>query len=182
MSYPTTMSPSPSVKSPAARRRGLVVAAAAVLLVVGGGATWYAVGRGDDGGGEVVAVGATGRDGVFEFRMSGVKCGTPTAGSGTAAIRAQGVYCLVAIQVTNRDRTPRNFDGSAQKVFDSSGTPYTSDTGAERQVNPVTWYEAVVPGETVKGQVVFDVPAGTKPTEIEMHETLLSAGVRMALP
>ncbi|GIE06645.1 hypothetical protein Adu01nite_79950 [Paractinoplanes durhamensis] len=180
MTYRTTMPSSHSVHPGPGRTRGVVITVLSVLLLGAGAGAWYFFGGGADDS-EPVALGGAGRDGDFEFVVSGVKCGTPTVGSGAAAIRAQGVYCIVGIQVANRGAAPRRFDGSAQKVLDSSGTEYTSDTGAERQANPVTWYEAVVPGEAVKGQLVFDVPAGTKPTEIEMHETLLSAGVQMRL-
>ncbi|WP_213004450.1 DUF4352 domain-containing protein [Paractinoplanes toevensis] len=165
------------------RRRGWVIAAIAVLLVGGGAAAWYVVGSGDgDGDGAApVALGSAGRDGVFEFVVSEAKCGTKTVGTGAAAATAQGVYCLVGVKVTNRADAPQTFDGSAQKVFDGTGTQYTSDTGAERQANPFSWTEAIVPSETVAGRLVFDVPMGTKLTEIELHETLLSPGVRMAL-
>ncbi|GIF20679.1 hypothetical protein BJ973_001415 [Actinoplanes tereljensis] len=187
MAYHPTMSSSPSV-SPAharhRRRRGGIIAATAVLVVLGGGAVaWFAIGRGGSDGDAAapVVLGSAGRDGVFAFVVTELKCGTKTVGTGTAASTAQGIYCLVGIKVTNRTDTPRTFDGSAQKVFDGTGTEYTSDTSAERQANPFSWTEAIVPSETVAGRLVFDVPAGTKLTEIELHETLLSPGVRMAL-
>ncbi|MEU4237649.1 DUF4352 domain-containing protein [Actinoplanes sp. NPDC026619] len=187
MTNRTTMSSSPSVKSPAARhRRGRTIAVTTVVLLAAAAAAGYATGfgrslfGGDDRPGPVAA-GAVARDGTFEFVVSGVKCGTKTVGTGTAAVTAQGVYCLVGVQVTNRGGGTQHLDGAAQKLYDAGGTQYVGDSGADRQANAEAWSGPIAPGATLTGRLVFDVLEATKPTEIELHETLLSPGVRVTL-
>jgi hypothetical protein len=180
MAYSST-SPSPSVQQrPSTRRRYLAVVA--VLLLAGAAvAYWMRSSIGESRKPVPVAVGAVGRDGDLEFIVSGVKCGTRTAGKGAAAITAQGVYCFVDIQVTNRGGTATHVDGAAQKITDGTGTQYLSDTSADRKANDQAWSDPIPPGGVRSGSLIFDVPQGTKPTEIELHESLLSLGVRVTL-
>lgn len=37
------------------------------------------------------------------------------------------------------------------------------------------------PGNTVKGVLVFDMPKGTTPASIELHDSMLSGGVTVSL-
>ena len=44
-----------------------------------------------------------------------------------------------------------------------------------------TFLEDINPGNSVVGTVVFDVPKGTKVTELELHDSAFSGGVKVAL-
>ncbi|WP_189082424.1 DUF4352 domain-containing protein [Mangrovihabitans endophyticus] len=75
------------------------------------------------------------------------------------------------------------FDGSSQKALDAKGTEYSNDAAAEIDANgdSSTFLEEINPGNQVKGRLIFDVPKSTKLTAIELHDSVFSGGVTVAL-
>ena len=123
------------------------------------------------------------RDGKFEFTVTTVKCGATSVGSDLLSEKAQGEYCLVDVTVKNIGDVPQMFDGSSQKAFDAKGAEYSHDGVAEMYANEgnATFLETINPGNQVKGRLVFDVPKGTALTEVMLHDSPLSGGVRVNL-
>jgi hypothetical protein len=123
------------------------------------------------------------RDGKFEFTVTTVKCGATSVGSDLLSEKAQGEYCLVDVTVKNIGDVPQMFDGSSQKAFDAKGAEYSHDGVAEMYANEgnATFLETINPGNQVKGRLVFDVPKDTALTEVMLHDSPFSGGVRVNL-
>ena len=73
--------------------------------------------------------------------------------------------------------------GSSQKAFDAQGAEYSNDGVAEMYANKgnATFLETINPGNQVKGRLVFDVPKNTTLTEVMLHDSPFSGGVRVNL-
>ena len=123
------------------------------------------------------------RDGKLEFTVTTVKCGATSVGSDLLSEKAQGQYCLVDVTVKNIGDVPQMFDGSSQKAFDAKGAEYSHDGVAEMYANEgnATSLETINPGNQVKGRLVFDVPENTALTEVMLHDSPFSGGVRVNL-
>jgi Domain of unknown function (DUF4352) len=119
----------------------------------------------------------------FEFTVTSVKCGATSVGSDLLGQKAQGEYCLVDVTVRNIGDAPQTFDGSSQKAFDAQGAEYSNDGVAEMYANEgnATFLENINPGNQVKGRLVFDVPKDTTLTELMLHDSPFSGGVRVNL-
>lgn len=123
------------------------------------------------------------KDGKFQFTVKKVECGKKSVGSSLLNQKAQGQFCLVTIKVKNIGDEAQMFAGSNQKAFDAKGTEYSNDTGAEIYANSEaqTFLNEINPGNSVTGKLVFDVPKSTKLTRLELHDSIFSGGVEVAL-
>ncbi|GAA0799327.1 DUF4352 domain-containing protein [Spirilliplanes yamanashiensis] len=123
------------------------------------------------------------RDGKFEFTVTKVACGKTQVGNEFLNQKAQGVYCLVDVTVKNIGKEAQMFSGAAQKAYDGAGTEFSNDGAAEIYANEAaqTFLNDINPGNQVKGKLVFDVPKGTKLTELELHDSIWSGGVKVQL-
>ncbi|GGJ80390.1 hypothetical protein GCM10010123_07900 [Pilimelia anulata] len=170
---------------------------ASTLGLVALAATALACGAGGDGGADTAGstgdapkaaakaarVGQAVRDGKFEFVVAKPTCGRTSVGPAQFGARAQGVYCLVAVTVKNIGKEAQLFSGSSQKAFDAKGIEFSNDGKAEMFANEgsPTFLEEINPGNRVKGNLIFDVPKGTKLARIELHDSPFSGGVDVAL-
>jgi hypothetical protein len=112
-------------------------------------------------------------DGKFAFIVNQVET-SPTFGQ----TRAQGVYFVVSMAVRNVGTEAQFFMMSAQKLKDSAGREYSAgfmDPPFLEEVNNIN------PGLQVSVKLAFDVPPGTKPTQILLHESESSQGVPVNL-
>jgi hypothetical protein len=112
-------------------------------------------------------------DGKFAFIVTQVDT-SPTFGQ----TRAQGVYVVVSIAVRNVGTEAQFFVMSAQKLKDNSGREYSAgfmDPPFLEEVNNIN------PGLQVSVKLAFDVPPGTKPTQILLHESESSQGAAVNL-
>jgi hypothetical protein len=92
--------------------------------------------------------------------------------------RAQGVYVVVSMAVRNVGTEAQFFVMSAQKLKDNSGREYSAgfmDPPFLEEVNNIN------PGLQVSVKLAFDVPPGTKPTQILLHESESSQGAAVNL-
>ncbi|MCO8271798.1 DUF4352 domain-containing protein [Actinoplanes sp. TRM 88003] len=123
------------------------------------------------------------KDGDFQFTVTGVKCGVAKVGSAYLNEKAQGQFCLVSVQIKNIGKEAQTMVDSVQKAFDAKGTEYSVDSGAAIYANEdqQVFFEEINPGNTAKGKLVFDIPKGTKLTTLELHDSLFSGGVKVAL-
>lgn len=124
-------------------------------------------------------------DGKFQFTVTSVKCGQPSVSSADGYITktAQGQYCLVNITANNIGDQSQTLDSTSQYLYDSSNKKYSSDDEATIDISPTdnTFFNAINPGNTVSGTVVFDLPKGVTPTIAELHDSALSGGVKVSL-
>jgi hypothetical protein len=123
------------------------------------------------------------RDGKFEFVVSGMDCSKATLGNEFLNTKAQGKFCVVDVSVKNIGDVPQTFSGSTQKAFDIKGAEFTNDSGAEFYANDnnETFINDINPGNKVNGKVVFDVSKQTTLTTVELHDSVFSGGVKVAL-
>jgi hypothetical protein len=128
-------------------------------------------------------VGDAVRDGKFEFVVSQVDCSRSTVGVEHLKRTAKGRFCVISLSVRNIADGSQYFLGHAQKAFDAAGTKYGDDeiAGVYANHDTGTFLSKLGPGERSSGKLVFDVPRTVRLTTLELHDSLLSGGVRVSL-
>ncbi|AGL21434.1 DUF4352 domain-containing protein [Actinoplanes sp. N902-109] len=123
------------------------------------------------------------RDGKFEFTVTKVDCSRTKVGNSFLNEKAQGKFCQISVTVKNIGKKAQLFDGSSQKALDGDGTEYSNDGEAEIYANDdnATFLNEINPGNQAKGKLIFDVPKSTKLTKLELHDSMFSGGVEVAL-
>jgi len=123
------------------------------------------------------------RDGKFEFVVSRVNCSATSIGIEHLKRTAKGKYCVVSLSVRNIGDGSQYFLGHAQKAYDAAGTAYGNDDIAGLYANrdTQTFLQRLDRGERVAGKLVFDVPKAVKLTTLELHDSLLSGGIKVTL-
>lgn len=160
----------------------ILIAAAGSNAPTGGG-----TGGGVGGAGQVGPVAAglnqAARDGKFEFTVTKVQCGVAQVGDELLNRKAQGQYCLVTVKVTNIGDESRTLAASNQYAFNATGAKYDADSTASIYLDDAgrALYEAINPGNSVNGTIVFDIPKGASLTRLELHDSALSGGVAVNL-
>jgi hypothetical protein len=117
-------------------------------------------------------------DGKFAFTVIKVDPATPKIGDQTA----QGEFIAVHLNVKNIGNEAQTFFPSNQKLKDNAGKSYSDDLTAEEalsQGNSIL--DDINPGLSVDRAVVFDVPQGTEPAAIELHDSAFSDGATVKL-
>jgi Domain of unknown function (DUF4352) len=129
------------------------------------------------------AIGDPVRDGRFEFVVGGVDCSRTTVGREHLKRTAKGRFCVVRLSVRNIADGPKYFLGKAQKAYDATGASYGNDeiAGLYANQNLQASVQRLTPGRTITGKLVFDVPTTVRLTTLELHDSLLSGGVKVAL-
>jgi hypothetical protein len=169
----------------------LVSSVAVMVALFGVGAALVDIGRGDAAPAtpsrsparKAATLKQPVRDGKFEFVVQGVDCSRSTVGVEHLKRTAAGRYCVISLSIRNIADRPQLFLGKAQKVVDAGGKEFRDDEAAGLFANRTTqtFLRKIDPGRQVRGKVVFDVPKSTKLTEIELHDSYFSGGVRVAL-
>jgi uncharacterized protein DUF4352/uncharacterized protein DUF2510 len=152
---------------------------AVMVLFFGGCATLVAMGthaqktRSDSR--VVAAPGEPVLDGNFLFVASEVS----TPANGLSAPRPKGQWMIATVTVRNVDDEPHGFLACNQKLVDSQGHTYTADTTAAVAMNNDSMQIDMDPGTKVTLYVPFDVPPGTQPATVELHDSVFSGGARV---
>jgi hypothetical protein len=127
-------------------------------------------------------IGTPVRDGKFEFTVTSVEPGVAQVGDEYLSQDAQGQYVLVHLTVANIGTEAQYFDGTSQKAFDAEGRQFSADTAAAVYLGDAnSFLNQINPGNTVTGTVVFDVPADAALTRLELHDSMFSGGVEVAI-
>jgi uncharacterized protein DUF4352 len=114
-------------------------------------------------------------DGDFEFMVSEVS--TPT--SWRAEPRPRGVWVIATTTVHNLDDEAQEFAANNQRLIASDGHSYLADTRAAVAMNDSSMVITMAPGANITMKLPFDVPEGTLPTAIELHDSVFSDGARV---
>ncbi len=135
---------------------------------------------------QLAKIGQPARDGKFEFVVNSLKCGETTLSDsfGNVEATAQGQFCRVNISVKNISTVPYSFDETAQYLYGSSGSKYSLSTEGTIWAQPSDqdpWGNDINPGNTLTGDLMFDVPKGVTPTTAELHDSATSGGVKVSL-
>lgn len=115
-------------------------------------------------------------DGQFTFRVSQVAY---SGGYDTLA-KPRGQWAVVIMEVGNSGDKPQTFFPGNQKLFDAEGREYGADTMAAFSMNEDTIMD-LNPGFLASVKIPFDLPFGTTPEVIELHDSAFSRGVRVNL-
>ncbi|MGZ4721344.1 DUF4352 domain-containing protein [Oryzihumus sp.] len=121
------------------------------------------------------------RDGNFEFTVKSVKCGIQQVGTSDFGRKAQGQFCFVKMHVANIGSDSQMLDGSSQNAYDSKGRKFSADTESAMYMGQAaqTFLNDINPGNAVDGTVIFDVPKNVKITQLELHDSAFSGGVKV---
>lgn len=128
----------------------------------------------------IPAAGTPVRDGKFEFVVRDVDTGVHRVGLQSAT----GSFVVVTLDVQNISDEPKWFLPVGQRLFDAQGTPF------DHNVTATMWQSAqhgynysfeLPPGQSATTQLVFDVPPAATPTNLELHDFVLSNGVAVRL-
>ncbi|MFE9582352.1 protein kinase [Nocardia sp. NPDC006044] len=128
----------------------------------------------------IPAAGTPVRDGKFEFVVSAVDTGVHRVGLQSAT----GSFVIVTLDVRNISDESKWFLPVGQRLFDAQGTPFEHNLTATLWQATQHGYSSsfeLTPGQTTTTQLVFDVPPGTTPTHLELHDFVLSNGVSVRL-
>ncbi|MDP9639011.1 hypothetical protein J2W18_003945 [Rhodococcus cercidiphylli] len=128
-----------------------------------------------------LGIGVPVRDGKFEFVVTAVAPPVTSVGSEYLTQTAQGEFVQVTMTVRNIGDRAQSLDASSQKLLDADGKQYSVDSLATAYLDEGIGYEQINPGNALDTTVVFDVPVGTVPAEIELHDSAFSGGTTVAL-
>ncbi|MGY5884945.1 DUF4352 domain-containing protein [Modestobacter lacusdianchii] len=127
-------------------------------------------------------IGEPAADGKFNFVVNGVDCSATELGDQYLSTTAQGQFCVVDLTVSNIGDKAQSFFGDNAKLFNAEGQEFSADSEAAIYLaDSSSLYEEINPGNSLNSKVVFDVPAGTTPTAIELHDSAFSGGVTVDL-
>ncbi len=126
------------------------------------------------------SVGQPVRDGNFEFTVTGVERAALVADPEFPELQKtpQGEYILVKMTVTNVSTEPQTFFASFNTLSDGI-TEFQSDD--EAWIYLGNTLADLNPGDSIDTAVIFDVPVGTDPESIELHDGPFSEGVVVGL-
>ncbi|MCG5431265.1 DUF4352 domain-containing protein [Mycobacterium sp. MYCO198283] len=206
--YAPAAAPPPGVapKRKRGMRRILLIAGGVLLAIILLGAIFG--GGGDDkqsasGGGEpapssgqpaapsndsdsdVAAVGSAVRDGKFEFQVVNLtrsKTVSDPTGNPYMTATAQGEFIVLIVSVRNVGDEQQSYFGQNQKLFDAAGREYGVSSDADLYLNAGgNALGEINPGNSIEVKMAFDVPPGTQPAELELHDSAFSGGVKVRL-
>jgi len=158
--------------------------AAAALLVGCSGVESASTGEGSKPAAsksDVAAAGSTVRDGKFEFTVKGIDraktVGDPD--NEFMTVDAQGEFIVVTLGVTNIGNEAQSFFSDNQKLMDDQGRTFKANTEADIWLNQGT--HEINPGNAVEVKLALDVPPGTVPASLQLHDSMFSGGVKVGV-
>ncbi|MFD4294404.1 DUF4352 domain-containing protein [Rhodococcus sp. NPDC058532] len=128
-------------------------------------------------------IGSPVRDGKFEFTVTNVETGLSSLGDNPYLEKqAQGQFVVVTMTVLNTSGEPKGVSPGDQKLFDTQGREFSADTSAGLNLDTdVAFWDEINPGNAVTLKVVYDMPADAVPASMELHDSMFSGGVDVAL-
>ncbi|WP_433680740.1 protein kinase domain-containing protein [Nocardia sp. CA-119907] len=120
------------------------------------------------------------RDGKFEFVVTAVDSGISRIGLQNAG----GTYSVVTVAVRNISAEPKWFLPVGQRLVDTEGRQVDHNAIASMWQNTQRRYNysfELQPGQSATTQLVFDVPQDAAPSQLELHDFMLSNGVTVHL-
>lgn len=168
---------------------GILVSGIAMLvgLVVGAGLTSSMIDVQDsttatEEAPTIAKIGEPAVDGTFTFTVNDMECGITTVGTEYLNATAQGQFCRFGITVTNTGQEPQYMFGANQQAFDAAGREFAQDSkpGMYDDSSNV-WMTEINPGNSVTGNIYFDIPATATLSRLKLHDSKFSEGVTVQL-
>lgn len=169
-----------SFSSARTQTRVLILALATLVAMM----TGCASGSGDGGNsGESAQIGSPASDGQFTFTVHSFECGEKTLGKNRfLKAKAKGEFCIAEVTVENTGDKSQLMDGSSQYLY-IGDKEYSADSDAifaDKRAEAF-FVEEINPGLSVEGIIVWDVPVGSNPDRLELHDSAFSGGVEVSL-
>jgi Domain of unknown function (DUF4352) len=134
---------------------------------------------------QIAPAGSAVRDGKFEFQVLGItraKTVSDPTGNPYMTATAQGEFIVITMSVANIGDQPQNYFGQNQKVIDAKGREYGANSEADMYMNTSNSVMGDInPGNSIQVKAAFDVPPGTQPAALEVHDSMFSGGVSVKL-
>ena len=123
------------------------------------------------------------RDGKFSFTVTKVKKGVKKVGDQYFGDTAQGQFVIISVTVENIGDRARTFTFHNQTLIDTKDREFEADPEASLWTteDSKSFLQQINPGNSVKGQLIYDIPRGTKLKAIELHDSMWSGGVTVPL-
>lgn len=137
---------------------------------------------GSDESAETASLGDAVRDGSFEFTVNGLECGVEAVSDEFSETAAQGQFCLLDVDVENIGDSAQMLSASDQYLLDEEGREFSADSTATMTHNEDSvgfFLNEINPGNSVNGQIVFDVAEGAEVVQARLHDSAFSGGVEV---
>lgn len=134
---------------------------------------------GGDEGAERIGMNEAARDGQFEFTVTSFECGITSVGEEGFTEEPQGQYCLLGVSVENIGDSAQSLFADNQFLIDDQEREFSADSFATITHNPEgdAFFSEINPGNSIEGEIVFDVPEDANIVQAELHDSALSGGV-----
>jgi len=166
---------------------GIIVVLGIIGAVIGGSGNSNSSSSNNSNSNEskstTAGIGQAAKDGKFEFTVNSFKCGQSSVGKDFLTKTAQGQYCLLNVTVKNVEDQAQSLFSSNQYLFDSSNKKFSADDTATIYAAPQSnsWYSEINPGNSVTGDIVFDVAKDADIVSVELHDSAFSGGIKVNL-
>ena len=151
-----------------------------------GGSSSSSGGGGSSSGGSssssaaAATIGQPAADGKFTFTVNTVQCGIPTVGDTSYGLgaTAQGQFCKVNVTVANKGTESQLLSSDSQYAFDAKGSKFSTSSDAEISSDQESvLFTDINPGNSVTGDLYYDIPSTDSITKFEFHDSPFSGGV-----
>jgi hypothetical protein len=165
---------------------GVVLAGFVGFLMLLGSTVHDGTNSGNSSGNSVASAGSVVRDGQFAFQVIGFgnvgKVVRHPTGNPYMTATAQGTFIVLTLTVMNVGDQPASYFGQNQKLIDTGGRQFGVSSDADLYINGSNnMMGDINPGNGMQVKVAFDVPVGTVPAKLKLHDSMLSGGVTVAL-
>ncbi|MBB4929653.1 hypothetical protein F4561_000473 [Lipingzhangella halophila] len=129
---------------------------------------------GEEGGEEATGIGDTVETGVFAFTVTDVETGVNEVAdeSGYLTETPDGQYVIVSVTVENIGDESGTFESGSQTLIDGEDREHSTDTAAEITGGAESFLNEVNPGNSVEGELIYDIPADAEPASVELSDFL----------
>jgi len=97
-----------------------------------------------------------------------------------ASAKAKGEFIIIEMTVRNISNETQTYFTGSQKLI-AGGTHYGDSTDAELYLPNSELTSQINPGSTIDTAVAFDVPPGTAPDALEVHDFAFSPGATVPI-
>jgi hypothetical protein len=120
----------------------------------------------------------------LDFELLSWRCAHQNVISTQETIEAEGEFCFAALNVSNPGETAVTLEPSCQFLLDGDSNRYQvhSEVMALDRDSKAAFGKPIRPGALIEDSALYyDVPEGTTPLSLELHEACEEPGVRVLL-
>ncbi|GAA3865404.1 hypothetical protein GCM10022381_06420 [Leifsonia kafniensis] len=121
--------------------------------------------------------------GAFEFTALAAADAGTTVGTAPLSQTAQGSFFQIDLAVKNVGNDSQTFIVNYVTLEDADGKSYDADASATLYAggDAQAWIAAINPGNAVQAPILFDLPAGVKPSKLLVSDNMFSDGTAIEL-